>query len=248
MSFGSDAQSYAGQGAAAGSVLGPEGTVIGAGIGLGAAGIKYLLGANQRKAANAIHPFNPGYQMNNEVIDNARVLGDEYTNYQLPGYSQMLDNLKGSYNNTIENSEKGATSSADVLDAANKANFQQQQQLEALGAQQQQGKKNALTAYLAAKAQAGAEYQDKNTYDREQYNQQLQLKNQLNNNATANQYGAADQAGKLVSSIFSYKGVPTTPGPQGPVQQGLSIFNGSNAGTITPNGNLNAEPVNYYGS
>lgn len=222
-----------GTGATLGSGFGPWGTVIGAAAGLGLSGVKYLLGSAQRKAANAIHPFNPGYQMNNEVIDNARVLGDEYSNYQLPGYSQLLDNLKGSYNSTMENAQRGATSSADVLDAANKASFTQGQQINQLGVQQAQGKKNALTAYLGAKAAAGAEYQDKNTYDRNEYEKQLQLKNGLNNNATANMYGAADQAGKLVSSIFSYKGVPQTAGPQGLVAKAPALFDGTNASMYT---------------
>lgn len=223
-----------GTGATVGSSFGPWGTAIGAAAGLGLAGVKYLLGAGQRKAAAAIHPYNPGYQMNNEVIDNARIAGDTYSNYQLPGYSQLLDNLKGSYNTSIMGAERGGTSSTDVLDAANKANATQGQQLESLAVQNAGGKQNSLTAYLAAKAAAGAEYQDKNTYDRNEYEKQLQLKNGLNNNATANMYGAADQAGKLVSSIFSYRGVPTAPGPQGAIVKAPSLFDGTNATATQP--------------
>src|SRR6184192_3042235 len=103
-SFGDDALNYAKTGASLGGSIpgfGLVGGLIGGAAGLGLAGVKYLLGSAQRKAANAIHPFNPGYQMNNEVIDNARVLGDRYGNYQLPGYSQLMDNLKGNFNQSI---------------------------------------------------------------------------------------------------------------------------------------------------
>lgn len=226
-SFGDDAVNYATKGASLGGSIpgvGLVGGLIGAGAGLGLAGVKYLLGSAQRKAANAIHPFNPGYQVNQEVIDNSRILGDRYGNYQLPGYGQLMDNLKGNFNQSIENANRGATSSADVLDAANKSNATLGQQQEQLAVQNAQGKDSALTQYLAAKAQAGQEMQNKNEYDRNEYEKQVQLKNGLNNNATANQYGAADQAGKLVSSIFSYRGVPQTPGPQGQVAQQPGIF------------------------
>lgn len=231
MSLESDAVSYGTTGASIGSVVPGVGPVVGGSIGLGLAGVKYLLGNAQRSAANSIKPFNPGYQMNNDVIDNARIAGDIYGNYQLPGTQQLEDNLKGGFNQSVENAEKGATSSADVLDAANKENATLGQQQEQLAVQNAQGKQNALTAYLAAKAAAGAEYQNKNEYDRNEYEKQVQLKNQLNNNATANQYSAADQAGKLVSSIFAYRGVPQNPGPQGLVTKGTPLFDGTNAVT-----------------
>lgn len=218
--------SYAGAGATAGSAFGPLGTAIGAAAGLGIGGVKYLLGSAQRKAANAIHPYNPGYEINRDTVDNARILGDNYNNYLLPGYKQTLSNLQSGQTNAQVNAERGATSSGDVISAANVGNQVNAQQMGQLAVQNAQGKQNALTEYLAAKAASGAEQQNKNTYDREMYNQQLGLKNQLNNNATANQYGAADQAAKLISSIFSYKGGVKSPVNKGAINPGVSIFSG----------------------
>lgn len=215
--------SGASTGATLGSFVPGVGTLIGAGVGLGLGGIKYLLGNAQRKAANAIHPFNPGYQMNQEVLDNARILGDRYGNYQLPGYNNLLDNLKGSYNQTVENATKGASSSADVLDAVNKAHATMGQQQQQLATENAQGKENALMQYLQAKAAAGEEMQNKNEYDRNEYEKQMNLKYGLQNNATANQYGAADQAGKLVSSIFANRGYYPTTGMTGPLKKGDPI-------------------------
>lgn len=205
--------SYAGAGASLGGTIGSAvpivgtaaGTIIGGTAGLAMGGIKYLLSSAQRKQANSIHPYDPGYEMNKEVLDNARIAGENYGNYQMPGYQQAADSIQNNTAAGMARAERGATSSADVIDAANKGAGQQGQQLEQLAATSAQGKESALTRYLAAKAQAGEEAVNKNTYDREMYNQQLQLKNQLNNNATANQYGAADQAGKLLSAIFSMK-------------------------------------------
>lgn len=223
MSFGSDAASYAGTGATIGSVIPGVGTAIGAAAGLGLAGVKYLIGNNQAQQSKNMKLVNPGYQMNNEVLDNARIEGDQYNDFQMPGYQQILSNLNKSYMTGQENADRGASSSGDVLDAANKLNYTHDQQLNNLAVQNAQGKQSALMRYLAAKAAAGAEYQDKNTYDRQQYEQQLGLKNQLANNGTANMYGAADQAGKLVAAMFSYGGKGTT-GGTGDVVKGAPII------------------------
>lgn len=203
---------------------GTTGQLIGTGLGLGVDAVKYLFGAGQRKAARDNKLVNPGYELNRDVIDNARIQGEEYNNYKLPGYQQALDNINNSQTTSFTNAERGSTSSADVLDAANKGNQVQQNSLENLAATNAEGKKSALTAYLAAKAAAGEEQQNKNTYDREQYNQQLQLNNQRENNGVANQFSAADQAGKLIASLFSSKGGVKQPGPVSAITQGLSIF------------------------
>lgn len=216
-------------GAQYGSKFGPWGTIIGAGAGVVYGGAKYLLGSAQRKAANALHPIDPGYQLNNEVIDNARVLGDQYANYQLPGEQQAVNNIKGNTAAGFVRAQQGATSGADLLDAANKGAYVERQQLENLATQSAAGKTSILTQYLAAKAAAGAEYQNKNAADRERYAQQMQLKNQLNNNATANQFSAADSSGKLIASIFASKGGITPPGNNGDIKQGDSVFNAPTA-------------------
>lgn len=208
----------------AGSLVGgTAGAIIGGTAGLALGGVKYLLGSAQRKQAKSIHPYDPGYQGNPDVIDNARVQGDVYNNYQLPGYQQMLANLTNAGAVSQTNAQRGATSSADVISAANTGNQIQAQQLGGLAVQNAQGKQSALSQYLAAKAAAGAEQENQNVYEREMYNQQLQLKNQLNNNATANQYGAADQAGKLISSIFAYRGGINN-NKTGKIKQGAPIF------------------------
>lgn len=227
MSFGSDALQYGGAGFAAGGV-------VGAGVGLGLAGVKYLIGAGQKSKSNAMHLIDPGYEMNRDVIDNARIEGDQYNNYQLPGYNQILANLNNSYATGITSAERGASSGGDVIDAANKLTYQKNQQLNQLAVQQAQGKQSALMRYLAAKAAAGQEYQDKNTYDRQRFDEQLQLKNQLDNNGTMNEYGAADQAGKLVAAMFSYGGKQTNGGGLNLVKQ-PGIFSTKDNGSSVSN-------------
>lgn len=206
------------------------GGLIGAGVGLLAGGLKYFLGRKQQKLADAIHPFDPGYQMNNEVIDNARITGDEYNNYGLPGYSKILNNLNDSYTTGLNRATQGATSSADVQDAANKLQYGHDQQLNQLATQAEQGKQTALTRWLASKAAAGAEYQNKNAYDNQRFQQLLGQKAELQNASNVNTYGAADQAAKLVSSIFSYRGGNTATGPIGQIKTGSPIFDTPVAG------------------
>lgn len=205
-------------------VGGLTGGLISTGVGLLAGGVKYLLGAKQRRLADAIHPYDPGYQMNNEVIDNARITGDEYNNYGLPGYSKILNNLNNSYTTGLNRATQGATSSADVQDAANKLQYGHDQQLNQLATQAEQGKQTALTRWLASKAASGAEYQNKNAYDNQRFQQLLGQKAELQNASNVNTYGAADQAAKLVSSIFSYRGGNTATGPTGQIKTGSPIF------------------------
>lgn len=225
-------------GASLGSAWGPWGTVIGAGVGAVYGGAKYLLGSAQRKAANALHPIDPGYQLNNEVIDSARILGDQYADYQMPGEQAAVNNIEGNTAAGFVRAQQGATSGADLLDAANKGAYVQGQELQGVANQSAAGKASMLTQYLAAKAAAGAEYQSKNAYDREKYAQQMQLKNQLNNNATANQFSAADQSGKLIAAIFASKGGVVNPANGGNVTQEKAIFDGegSYTGAGTPAG------------
>ncbi len=191
----------------------------GAGLNLGG----NLIGANWMKLND------PGYEVNKEVVDNARIAGDNYANYRLPGYQQLITSLDRNFNDSFSHAQQGASSSGDVLDAANKLQLGKDQQLEKVAAQNAQGKQSALMQYLAAKAAAGAEMQDKNTYDRSEYEKKLQLKNQLYNNATLNQYGAADQAGKLVAALFSNNGATNT-APVSNVTKGTPLFNNGYAG------------------
>src|SRR6478609_1676801 len=79
---------------------------------------KTITGASQRRKASAINPINPGYQINNSVIDNATNLTNRANNYTMPGYGNAVDNIYTSGANAFNSGVQGATSSGDVLDLA----------------------------------------------------------------------------------------------------------------------------------
>lgn len=164
---------------------------------------KGIKGIGQSNQANGMKPVNPGFHMNQGVIDNAKTLSDYYGNYQLPGYSKMLDNVNSNYQSSFENGVQGASSSGDVLDLASKMAFGKNQALNQLGVQNAQGKQAALGDYLSANAAAGQQYQDKNAYERDQYDRQVKAKAALTQAGAQNTYGAVDQlagtAGKLLT-------------------------------------------------
>ena len=60
-----------------------------------------IKGGKQRREAERIRnsSVDPGYQMNQGVIDNARILSDRASNYTIPGYERALQNINQSYNN-----------------------------------------------------------------------------------------------------------------------------------------------------
>lgn len=164
--------------------------------------------------------------MNQGVIDNAKTLSDYYGNYQLPGYSKMLDNINNNYSSAFAGGVQGATSGGDVLDLASKMAFGKNQSLNQLGVQSAQGKQGALGDYLTANAAAGQQYQDQNAYERDQYDKQVRAKAALTQAGAQNTYGAVDQLA----------------GTPGKMLTGM----GESDATSTTNGNLNPQATATY--
>lgn len=183
-----------------GSALGP----IGAALSIGPAIYKGIKGIGQISDANKMHPNDPGYQMNQGVIDNAKTLSDQYGNYQLPGYSKFASNIDNTFQGAFDTGVQGATSGGDVLDLATRMAYGKNQAYNNLDTQNAQGKQGALSAYLQGNAAAGQEYVNKNAYDRDIYQQQLREKAALKQAGEANLYGGIDQtAGAASKYLFS---------------------------------------------
>lgn len=171
---------------------------------------KGIKGISQSKQANAMHPVDPGFQMNQGTIGNAKTLSDYYGNYTLPGYSRMLDNINNTSQQGFQNGVQGATSGGDVLDLATKMAYGKNQALNQLGVQNAQGKQGAFDASLNANVAAGEQYQQKNAYERDQYNRQVNAKAALTQAGAQNTYGAVDQlagtAGKALTGVGGSSG------------------------------------------
>jgi hypothetical protein len=161
----------------------------------------------QSAKANSLHPVNPGYQVNQAVVDRAKTLSDQYGNYTLPGYSTMSGNINQTFQDAFNNGTQGATSSADVLDLATRMAYGKNQAFNQLGLQSAQGKQAALGQSLDANVAAGQEYQSSNAYDRDQYDRQLREKAALTQSGAENTYGALDQLAG-VGSKYAFSKVP----------------------------------------
>lgn len=132
-------------------------------------------GRRQRREARRLRAAaqDPGYQMNQGVIDNARILQERASNYTMPGYRQALANINQSYAGAFNRGIQGATSSGDVLDLASRMAYGQGQAVNDLALQNTMGAEQAQLQSLNANAQAGQEYQAANAYQRGLYQQQL---------------------------------------------------------------------------
>ncbi len=161
---------------------------------------KGISGLFQKKKIT--NPIDPGYQINNEVVDNARILGDQYSNYTLPGYNQTLSNIDNSFNNAYSAGVQGASNGGDVLDLATKMAYGKTQAINNLGLQVGQGRQQALMNYLNAKSLAGQQSVDANAYQRQKYMQELQRNAALEQSSAQNTYGALDDASSVISKLL----------------------------------------------
>lgn len=179
------------------------GSALGIGVGLVPSLFKLFSGIGQKNRANKINPVNPSYQINTGVIDNARQLQDRAGNYQMAGYNNAVSQIGGATANAFNQGIQGATSSGDILDLATKLAYGQSQQLNNLAVQNAQGADQALLQSLNANAQAGQEYQNKNAYDRDIYQQQLREKAGLTQAANENIYGGIDTAVTIGTTLLN---------------------------------------------
>lgn len=179
------------------------GNLIGAGISLIPSIYKGVASIFQKNKANKINPANPGYQMNTAIIDNARVLSEKASNYQMPGYGSAVQNIQGDASTAFNNGVQGASSGGDVLDLATKIAYGSGKRLNDLAAMNAQGAENAQSQALQANAQAGQEYVNKNAYDRDIYQQQLREKAALTQSSNENAYGALDTGANVINSILN---------------------------------------------
>lgn len=179
--------------------------LLSSGISLIPSVFKAVQGFGQKARARRINPIDPGYTMNAGVIDNARVLGERAGNYQIPGYTQARNNILSGYGQAFSQGVEGASSSGDVLDLATRLSYGQGNKLNQLAIQNAQGAEEAQLRSLQANAAAGNEYQAKNAYEREKYQQQLREKAALLQGGNENIYGALTEGATVATDFLNPK-------------------------------------------
>jgi hypothetical protein len=170
---------------------------------------KLFAGNKQQDQAKRMLARNPGYQINNGVVDNARIIGDRYANYTLPGQTQAQNSIDNNFENAYTQGVQGASSGGDVADLAAKLAYGKNIAEGNLTAQQAQGKEALLPQLTQANAAAGQEFQNKNAYERQQYEAKLREKAGLTQAGATNEYNALDTGASVLSAYLNPKSVTT---------------------------------------
>lgn len=175
------------------------------------AAFKMFKGIKQTNEANNINPVDPGFQMNNAVIDNARMVADRYGNYQMPGYGDAIDNVNAGFTQAFDSGSQGASSGGDVLDLATKLDYGRGRNLNQIAIQNAVGKDQMFGQVMDANAAAGNEIVQKNAYDRDQFQRELERKAALTQAGAMNTFSGGDQIAGVAGAALNYRTEPWTP-------------------------------------
>lgn len=99
----------------------------------------------------------PGVQQNYGLARASEILGDNYSNYNLPGLSRFQEQLSTNSATAMDRIREGATSSEDLLSGAARVQSIENQSAGSLYAQEAQGKTAALDRYLNSVTAVGAD-------------------------------------------------------------------------------------------
>lgn len=202
--------------------------------------ISGISGIGQRRQAKRLRnkAVDPNYQMNTANIQNAETLRNRYSNYEMPGYNQALNNINSGSASAFNSGVRGASSSGDVLDLATRIAYGTGQQARQLEMTNAQGKDNALSDYLSANAAAGQEQVNANAYDRQRYQDQLA--------EAAALYGAGNQNTMNAATGIASIGTSLLMNPSNNSNQTMGQLNGNP--NVNPAGyasaGINQQPVN----
>lgn len=174
----------------------------------------------QRNRASQINPSDPNYEMNKGVIDNARQLQERASNYTIPNYQRSMNDIGSTYSSAFSRGVQGASSGGDVLDLATKIAYGQASAQNDLNARNAVGRENAYLQSLQANAQAGQQYQDKNAYDREMYQQQLRERAGFIQSSNENAYDLINDAS--VAGLTLLGGMKNQSNPSGTTNYNLN--------------------------
>lgn len=134
---------------------------VGGGSALLSAGTKYFSGRKQKKKGEALDAstVRTQYTRPGEVTEALNIAERNYLN-GMPGSDVQESRIGTSSATALDTATQGATSSADVLDAATKINLNTNNALLDLGVQEQRHKEGAMQNYIG-QLMNNAQYADK---------------------------------------------------------------------------------------
>lgn len=146
-------------------------------ISLGVGGVsavsRLLGGRSQRRRARSIRRslVDPGIQLDTGLIDSGNILGDNLSNYTLPGFSSFLDSIRSSSAGATAAATRGATSSADLLGAITNIQANEGSNISNLYTTQAGERTRALDRYLGNIEAQGRDRVRVNNAELERYNE-----------------------------------------------------------------------------
>lgn len=121
------------------------------------AGTAIYMGSQQRRAAKNVreNTQDPGIQPNYALDRVTSTLHENYSNWNLPGYSRMEDQIQTSQATSNRDAARASTSSADILNAITQNQGAADNAMSNLNIAQASGKEQALMRYLDSVQQQG---------------------------------------------------------------------------------------------
>lgn len=146
------------------------------GTGLISAGIGLSTASKQRKRANAIRStaIDPGIQPNRGLARTSQILADQYSNFNLPGFTRYQEQIASNQANAMSNIREAATSSEDILSGAVSSQAVADESTSNLYTTQAQAKMDALNNYLNSVNAVGQDQVRVNNQELDRYNATMQ--------------------------------------------------------------------------
>lgn len=181
------------------------GALVTGGLSLAGSVGKYLTGRSQAKTAERLRNslVNPGITQNYGLERTSDILGQNFNNYNLPGFSNMLDNIRSNQAFAINQGINAAGSSGDILDLVTRSQSVTDNATQNLYMQQAQGKQQALNDYLNSVNAVGADQVRVNQLENQRYQQGLAEAAALEGAGTQNQFGAMNEAISGINTLYS---------------------------------------------
>lgn len=181
------------------------GALVTGGLSLAGSVGKYLTGRSQAKKAERLRNslVNPGITQNYGLERTSDILGQNFNNYNLPGFSNMLDKIRSNQAFAINQGINAAGSSGDILDLVTRSQSVTDNATQNLYMQQAQGKQQALNDYLNSVNAVGADQVRVNQLENQRYQQGLAEAAALEGAGMQNQFGAMNEAISGINNLYS---------------------------------------------
>lgn len=160
------------------------------------AGTTIYMGAKQRKAAKRARQsaVDPGIQPNYALDRVTNTLFQNYSNYNLPGYSKMMDQIGSAQASANQAAVNASTSSSDIINAITNNQAISDNASTNLAVTQASGKEQALMNYLRALESSGQDQVRMNQAQLSRYDASLREAAALEGAGLQNQYQGFNDA------------------------------------------------------